>query len=84
MIAGHRLFAGQHHTGLDRLLANMIGDDLIKTDPTVEDGAFGERHAGKQIAGLGGVDLAGRLFIEQTVDNVDLSFRAAPMAPATC
>ncbi len=73
VIAGHRLFAGQHDAGLRRVLADMAGDHLIDADAGMDDGALRDVRARQQAAGLAGVNaLAGQRLDVEAVDHVDL------------
>ena len=63
----------------------LVGDHLIDRDARLDDRALLNRRAGKQAAGLRGVNaLAGGALVEQAVDHVDLAASAAPAAPASC
>ena len=73
VVARHRLFAGEHHARLQRLVADAAGDHLIDRNAGVEDRTSGNRRAGQQAAGLRRVNaLAGGVLVEEAVDDVDL------------
>ena len=59
--------------GCSGFLADAVGQHLIHADAAVNDRAFLNRHAGKQVAGLAGMNAhADGRFVEQAVDDVDL------------
>ena len=69
----NRLFAGEDHAWLGRLLTDLIGDHLVDGDAGVEDRPLVNFGAGKEAAGHGRVNAMsrGRLIVE-AVDDVDL------------
>ena len=74
MEAGDGLLAGKHHAGLQRLLADTIGDHLIDRDAGMQDGSLFEVRAGEKTAGLRGVNAqTHRALVEEPVDDVDLA-----------
>ena len=56
MIAGDGLFASGDHAGLDRILSDPVGQDLVHADPAMQDGAFLKGHSGKDVSSLAWMD----------------------------
>ena len=55
VVAAHRLLAAEDEARLKRLLPDAVGEHLIHADAAAEHGAFHERHAGEEVAGLAGL-----------------------------
>ena len=77
VVAGDGLFTTEDHARLDRVLADVVGQHLVHAYAALEHGAFHERHSGKEIAGLPGMDAdADRRPVEEAVDEVHLRLQA--------
>ena len=73
MVTGDRLLATEHETRLDRLLSQVIGEDLIDADAAAQLGTFLQGRSGEDVPGLPRMNAdAGGVSIEQTVDDVQL------------
>ena len=54
----------------------LIREHLIHADAASQHGAFHQRHAGKNVAGLAGMNAdADRGLVEQAVDDIELRLR---------
>ena len=72
VVSSDGLLTAQHEAGLDRVLPNLIRQDLIHANAAPEYRALHERHARENIAGLPRMDAHSHGGpVEETLDDVE-------------